>query len=335
MVFICPVVGLSLKDHPDRCFTVQRVTFIERRHFFEDPTAFGIKTEFFSNLSTDEIYSKVFANAPTVALLRGSRKKSDPATASYRKIKEEIDILSMSRLGLQKRRFAGYMGFAGEYSTQHLEHFIFGDDGSLSYGGQAQRLPFPLNLDEHWMAACQQKFFFEFLDILTQKKLVASKWRETLRRAAILIGKSANTNDLALAFLWNMIAFELLLTQQGDSYASVLPARAKAFVGWLAQWDTENWEDRLESLYRLRCQFVHDGNSANVQVDDLLFMDNLVMGIFGNIIKAIDIFPNKEAVINFASKVKAEELLQLEDKLRPNSFAFWSLVYDDEDRKSI
>src|SRR6266581_7231252 len=120
MVFICPVVGLSLKDHPDRCFTVQRVTFIERRHFFENPTAFGIKTEFFSNLSTDEIYSKVFVNAPTVALLRDSRKKGDAATANYRRIKEEIDILSMSRLGFQKRRFAGYMGFAGEYSTHHL-----------------------------------------------------------------------------------------------------------------------------------------------------------------------------------------------------------------------
>ena len=132
-----------------------------------------------------------------------------------------------------------------------------------------------------------------------------------------------------------MIAFELLLTQQGGSYSKVLPIRAKAFVDWLDAWTDFDWAQKIARLYDLRCRFVHDGNAENISIPDLLFADQLIRNIFGNILRNVTQFGTRQAVIEFAEKIAAQDILGLEDTLRPSSFQFWSLVYDEADYAEI
>ena len=331
MFFIAPIDGVSFEGSDANSLRIDRVTFIDRKAFLSDPAAFGIKTPFFESLKKDEVYSKVFVNVPSIALLRQEGDHKTIETDCFRRIRDEIAMLSMSRLGVGARRYSCYVGVSGEHATSQIQHFHIGKNGTLSFSGQINRLPFPLALDKHWYQTAKDWYFMSFLDLLQGKIATSSSWKEDLRRAAILLGKSANTNDLALAFLWNMIAFELLLTQQGDSYSKVLPKRAKAFLGWLDQWNAEDFPGKIEQLYDLRCRFVHDGNTKNITIPDLLFTDTLVVNIFADICRSLALFPTKSAVIDFAEMVAAQELLGLKD----TSFQFMQHVYNEEDYRTI
>jgi hypothetical protein len=115
-------------------------------------------------------------------------------------------------------------------------------------------------LDTGWLRFQRDVLFLPLLRLLRGEVRVAKAWREEVRRAAILVGLSQAANSLADAFLWNMIALELLLTRQGDTVGDVLPSRAEALLGWSRNWVEDGLEIKIRAAYARRCLLVHQGD---------------------------------------------------------------------------
>jgi len=150
-----------------------------------------------------------------------------------------------------------------------------------------------------------------------------------------MVGQSQCSNDLAQAFLWNMIVLEMLLTERGDKYPEILPKRIEAFLGWVGYWSVDNYEQRIKDVYKKRCRFVHDGNRDQIEVSDLLFTDDLLLNLLANLVTHPKVFSSKDDVIKFADKVEAEHTLGINTKVRPKTLRFFSHSYTDEDLQEI
>ncbi len=337
-VYIVPVIGLSLTDSVNNEITINRVTFISTKKLYRVRKRFGIRKKL-SELESKPMYETFFSRlGRTVAIVRFSGKPSEITTQAIRLIIEELEILSVSQLGYSKRRFNShpsiYTGAVSNLSylcmnTQNdhalLNHQLVGKIGDLV-------------LDACWNNWQKDIFFAKLIRILKNEIVVNSTWRDNLYRASRLIGQSITTNNLAQAFLLNMIAIESLLTRQGDKYTEVLPKRIEAFVGWVGYWDIDNYKERIKDVYLKRCQYVHDGNDSNIEIQDLLFTDDLLLNILLNLLSHHKIFNSKEDVIDFTTKIAAEHVLGIvgdKSKIRPKTLRFLSKQYSEDDYKKI
>jgi len=156
-----------------------------------------------------------------------------------------------------------------------------------------------------------------------------------LWQASVLIGRSIGTLDVATAFLWNMIALECLLTEQGDSVVDALPQRCEAFLGWVGFWKTDGFEGRIREAYKQRCLFVHQGQTAGISRELLLFTDDLLLNVLANIVNHASIFRSKADVIQFSRKVQAEHLLGVKSKVRPKKLRALHRNYTAKDLEDI
>jgi hypothetical protein len=64
---------------------------------------------------------------------------------------------------------------------------------------------------------------------------------------------------------------------------------------------------------------VHEGNTSGVTEELLLFTDDLLLNLFVNLTQHSELFDSKDAVIDFAERVKAERVLGLKAKVRPKT----------------
>jgi hypothetical protein len=168
-----------------------------------------------------------------------------------------------------------------------------------------------------------------------RKIQVERAWRRDLENAAILVGQSLNSSDVATSFMLNMIALELLLTQKGDKYSSELPKRVEAFLGWVGFWSSQNYEEKIKFIYKKRCELVHRGRREKIAKEDLLFTDDLILNLFINIVSLPNIFDSKNKIIEFANKVEAEHILGLKSRVRPKKLTFVSPNYSKEDLNEV
>jgi len=102
-------------------------------------------------------------------------------------------------------------------------------------------------------------FFPRLLKILNGQVQVSRKWRYALRRASLLAGQSHFARNIWEAFLYDMIALEVLLTKKGDCFPDAIIERVVAFFGWLTDENPKLWKTLVKRLYDLRCQFIHEG----------------------------------------------------------------------------
>ena len=160
-------------------------------------------------------------------------------------------------------------------------------------------------------------------------------WKETIRNAAVYIGKSWSTKNINDAFLFNVIALETLLTENHDKYRAELSSRIKSFIGWVGYWSTENYENRINEIYTKRCKLVHEGRFDLINADDVLFTDDLLFNNIDNIINHIILFNSKEKIIEFSKKIEAEHLLGIKGKTRPKTIRFMHKNYNDKDKQEI
>jgi hypothetical protein len=181
----------------------------------------------------------------------------------------------------------------------------------------------------------QEVFFLRLLRILNDDIKVWRSWRHDLERASVLIGQSQCSSDIAQGFLWNVIALELLLSERGDKYTDILPKRAESFLGWVGFWQTDNYADKIAEIYKKRCDFVHRGRREDITVEDLLFTDDLLCNLLLNLVRHIDRFPCKQAVIDFSQKVEAEHILGVKPQVRPKRLMFMSRTYSQHDYEEI
>jgi hypothetical protein len=323
-VFLAPIANLTLTTAVNYEFRINRVTFVRRQNLARRRRRFGLPDRI-SELERHlfGMAERFFDRSETFATLRQTGKLADFETEMLELIREELAILTLSQLGYGHSRPATGPAIGGENPRRKRSHLALNADRrSWTQPNWTVSNLTPLVLDESWKQYHRRGFFFDLLRIIRGEVPVAKGWRRDLRNAAILAGQSQASTDLPQAFLWNVIALELLLTTQGDTYTEALPARAEAFLGWVGFWKTENFEARIREIYRKRSEFVHTGRRDRITPDDLLFSDDLLFNLFVNLVAHHETFGSKEAIISFSKRVQAEHLLGIDAKVRPKTLSF-------------
>ena len=178
-------------------------------------------------------------------------------------------------------------------------------------------------------------FYYDLLRIIRSEISISRNWRNDIRNAAILAGQSQVSIDLPQSFLWNMIALELLLTEQQDRCIEALPTRAEAFIGWARDWKSKKFPDKIRELYQKRNNLVHRGKRDGIEIKDILFSDDILLNVLLNISKHPKIFNSKAKLVEFSKKVEAERLLGVNVKIRPKTLTFLRPWYRDQDFTEI
>lgn len=326
-LYISPVYHLEITKDLTGELTVGRVIFVDIKKLARIRKRIGLPI----------VLSKIDKKIPGVNFLKESKTFAIIQLSGIPEQKEfecrelienAVSIISSSQLGYRTRDNNSQFGIIKTRGTGNrffINKNIF--EGQINSFVETKVLHF--RLDKQWKEFHKKFYFFDLLKLISSENKMQKKWKETIVRAAIMSGKSMQSRDLEYSFLWNMIIVEMLLTEQGDKYSESLPKRAEAFIGWVGYWNEKKFEKRIHSAYQKRCQFVHDGNSKNISIDDVLFTDDLVFNLLWNIIKHIDIFPTKESVIVFSEKVQAEKLLGVKPKIQPKTLKFMNRNFDD------
>lgn len=332
-LYITPIYQLEIGDTLKGEITVGRVIFVDikkltriRKRLGFPATISKVEKKFH-----DPIF---FKESKTYALLAFTGIPELKENYCRKMVEDAINIISASQLGYCSRRNNSQFGIIRQHadvSRMLVNKKIL--EGYLNISVENKVLPFILNND--WLEFHKSFFFFDLLKIISRKDKMQKKWKDTIIRAAIMSGKSMQSRDLEYCFLWNMIIIEMLLTEQGDKYSESLPERAEAFIGWVGYWKDQNYEEAIKKLYSKRCQFVHDGNSKDITINDVLFTEELVFNILHNIIKHIKLFPSKQSVIDFSNKVKAEKCLKVKPRIQPKTLKFSRRVGNDDELKRI
>jgi len=212
------------------------------------------------------------------------------------------------------------LGLFGEYKRGINETVLIDKKSdSTIVGSEVADSQKPLVLGKRWNNYHKGAFFGRFVKMLQDKLPVKTDWRTDLRRSILLVGKSINSYDIGSAFLWNMVALEMMLTRPGDSYSSVIPKRIEALLGWIGYWSTNKFKERIEEVYKLRCHVVHDGRLDLVTPGDLLFTEDLLVNVLENLLRHPKLFQSKDGLIKFADLVGAEHMLGQKSRIRPKT----------------
>ncbi len=311
-----------------------RVTLIEKSKLLRSRSRFPVKRHK-DFLSRGVSWHNNFESAKMFAVLRFTGTLKDIRPKCLKLVEEELAIFSTCRIGM-KRGSSSTIGIIGQHSEAFIAH-AFLDTTSKRASMQNERVKqgMPLLLAHFWKDYQKHTFFPMLLRILRGKENVSPTWRDDLRSASILIGRSYNCSDVPTAFLFQMIALETLLTRQGDKYTDDLPERIEAFLGWIGIWDSGKFAARIQEAYRRRCGIVHAGNLNCVTIEDLLFIDDIIYNILNNLIGHIHRFKSKDDIIDFSKKVAAERTLGIKSKIRPKTLQFIERKYTANDKNKI
>ena len=283
-----------------------------------------------------DIQANFFGKHQTFALMRLTGISDETKKQFLKTLREELAILSLSQLGFGRRRYNAAPSVAIESPGGPTLYFMVNTGNkNWRYGGETNVKHGRMGIEKSWHDRQRKGFFIDLLNIIRGKTKVSSVWRKTLRDAAILAGQSQMSNDLPQAFLWNMIAIEMLLTKQGDHYSDTLPERAETFLGWTIQWYEYCYEDKVRDVYKKRCGMVHSGERDEITIEDLLFSDTLLLNVITNIVKHPRLFKSKEALIDYSKRIQAENLLGIRSKNRPKTFRCAIPVYTGNDLTEI
>lgn len=335
--FIAPVSGVEISDFIGNEFKVKRTLLVSRSKLFRIRRRLGIP-EKFSDLKKSKVgkvYSDILETSETFAVIRHSATKDKVVTDCRKIIQDELAILSSSQLGWSKRRSNSKITLEINKFAVNFQHIAFNTNNKKRIGYEVAEKLGNLFLSGRWNSFCKEGFFSNLLKIINKKIEVNTSWRKDIERAAILVGQSQNSNEIIHAFLWNMIALELLLTRQGDKYTDVLPKRIYALLGWWGNWAIDNYPNRINEIYNKRCAFVHDEKRENITAADLLFTDDILFNILTNLLAHTKLFKSKDDVIGFSKQVEAEQLLNIKPRVQPKTFIFFSKNYTEKDFERI
>jgi hypothetical protein len=331
-VFLIPISNLKLTEATNFEFRIDRVTFVATDKLPRRRKRFGLPHRISELRHRDKGRRESLFDSPCFATLRQKGRLKDFEREIFDLIREELAILALSQLGYARRRNVYSPSISNENPMSSRSYYVTNAEKGSSIeshsvvGNQGSLL-----LSANWQNFQQKLFFFDLLSILRGKMKVSKGWRNDLRNAAILVGQSQVSRDLPQAFLWNMIALETLLTQQGDTYVDALPTRAEAFIGWTGYWKVEGFQERIRDVYQKRCRLVHAGNRNLITRSDVFFTDNLLLNLFQNIVGHCGIFASKSSVIEFSKKVEAEHLLGINARVRPKTLRYLHRTYSEDD----
>lgn len=329
-VILFPIQNLQLTDSVDNEYKIDRVTFVSSKRLAGRRRRLGIPWRVGEKKKKAHPVGRLLDSAPTVGVVRVTGTVNAQSSEVINRVRDELAILGASQLGYAKRRVVGAPCVLGERSVTKHSMLWASKHGWV----QPNRLfgPFmELRLDEDWLEFQKKVFFSDLMRMITAKVGLSKSWKNELRKATILIGLSQSAYTLPDAFLWNMIALELLLTKQGDQVKNELPSRAEALLGWSVDWSKDNFGEKIKEVYAKRCLMVHQGDRASATSKDLYFTDDLLLSLLVNIAGHPKLFASKEHVVQFSKRVEAERLLGVKARVRPKSLRFLKRKYTQRD----
>ena len=173
---------------------------------------------------------------------------------------------------------------------------------------------------------------------MNQDIKVDSKWRHTIRQAAILAGQSQFTTKIWESFLYNMIAIESLLVDFEDRSTrtkDVMTNRFFAIFGWLTNERLEEWKEKFYRLCDLRNKFVHTGNIRGIIDKDVIDTDTILANLLRNICRLTEFFNSKRDIIELSKRLEARRILGMEPSDRPQGISYSSRTISELERKRL
>ena len=329
-LILVPIHNLELTKHINRELSVDRVLFVSGGRISRIRKRLGLPKPV-SELKKRPFVGELLTDQTTYAVVQQRGRIRDFKTNCLQLVRDELMVLMSSRLGWSRRRDRCRVGLRGEVIPGRTDNLVIQQDGDYLYSGFQFRNNIPLQLDDAWKMHCRRTHFDRLLRILKGQIEVKRTWRKQLRHAMLLIGRSWNSGNIADAFLWNMIAMEHLLTHARESFGLVVPKRLEAILGWYSDWAANEWEARLDKLYKLRCKLVHGGDDSGILPEHVLFADDVLSNLLTNIAHDTTFFASKELLVQFAEKVQAERVLNIKPRTRPKKRIFISRSYTAKD----
>lgn len=329
---VVPISGVELTTEVGHEFRIDRVTLVTTGKLQGRRRRFGLPWRLSKMRSAKHgVFKRFLDQAPVMAVLRttGTVKELDREVVSL--FRDELSILAASQLGYAKRTQTTAPAPWGERPPTQQSQLWIGSSGTWTQPSRWYGPLGALRLDAHWLQFQRDVLFVNLLRLLRNDIRIAKAWRKDLRRAAVLVGLSQAANSVADAFLWNMIALELLLTRPGDTVGDTLPSRAEALLGWSSAWTQDGFESKIRSAYERRCRLVHQGDRDSPSPEDLFFTDDLLLCLLTNLVAHPALFGSKDAVVEFSKRVEAEKLLGGKPRMRPKSLRMLRRTYNARD----
>ncbi|WP_417665432.1 hypothetical protein [Pseudidiomarina sp.] len=335
-LFIVPITGLVLTKAVGEEFTIDGITFVSKDKLPRIRKRLGFPNKI-SELEKKGVAANFFKKSKVYAIGKLGGYGEEKESEYLSRVRKGLDVLSLSQLGYGRRRNNACLSIGKEMPVGSSSLCMFNLTTTSSVSemrivGRAQEL----GLESRWRHYHRNwGFVLKLIEVINGDSEIGSGWRMNIIDAAILSGQSQSSSNLPHAFLWNMIAIETLLTQQGDTYLTELPNRVEAFIGWTTDWSIEEFNLKISQAYKTRSQFVHAGKSDQITIEQLLFTDTLILNIFINILSHLNIFYSKESLIEFSNKVQAERLLGIKTTVRPKTIRYLKPQYSDKDYEAV
>jgi hypothetical protein len=313
-VLIYPVYNLEISQDIGGEIQIERVVFVARDKIPRIRRRLGFAKKISEENKVWEKHHlpKLFSEALSCAfIIFRSRNINEDISEPINKIKEAFWLLASSQFFL-RRDFTEYFGSL-EYQGNITTGFTLYDRSQKFAIRHFKKInPLPYKLDKNWKMYKKNHFFSFLLRILNGKIAVNinSVWKKTIRSASILAGKSVFSKEISQAFIYNMIAIDSLLQiDPSEKYPNSIINRYNALFGWLTKEDPRPWKEIINRLYKLRCQFVHDGDISDIKTGDIINSDCILFNLLYNICRFIKLFPNKKSLTDLSDKIKAKKFL--------------------------
>jgi len=356
-LLVAPIYNLRLSSEIKKEIWLENVLFIEKKKLLNNVKRVGFPWSFTqlrkllvgkpqAGLKIQNIKgyfeepAHVRANAYAIIQIAGN--EDEHIAYGRQRIEEAVNILASSQLGNTKRGNVIRFG-APEHGTYTINQSLIVPttiQESLCKGSKWVSSPVREYLfKKEWKGFKKVHFMAKYIDILNggKTKKLARSWTNCLKKAAILAGKSVFSKEISMAFLFNMIAIEILLKKQGEKYMDVMPKRINDLFGWIYEDDEraiKSVHKVAERLYKLRNNFVHSAEENSIRVDDLIETDVILSNLLYNFCQLITRFKSQDEIIRFSEECGARRILGLKIK-RPEKLRFLRMHYYKKDFERI
>jgi hypothetical protein len=239
---LVPIGNLVLADEGvNREFRVDRVTFVHRDRlpFVRRRLRLGVPVSELKKLKKSRRFERFFEAAEAYAVVTHSGSRKEAERRCLEIVREELHLLSLSQLGYSpSRTLMKPLVPQGEVVHSYVDYLSVRSRAAKQDSAPLDGLKITAQKDDFLVIGAPWKhfqdtvFFTNLLKILRRETKVEAGWRDELRRAAVMIGEGVGTNDLLKSFLWNMVALEILLTENEErKMLETLPKRAEALLG--------------------------------------------------------------------------------------------------------
>lgn len=328
-IYIAPIDNLKLGDAVNGYMTVDRISFVSINILRYNWKKFGLPLPLYK-LKKKYHIDNLLSASDTFAIMRQYGVGEKNKAIFLETLRNECLILTASQLSYSRRKQTAVVDITGAYCCPRIEYLSLIDEhhDGVYHRANTGRI-MSLSLDGRWKHFHRKSFFIKLLSLFDNRNN-KDDYLNCIKRCMVCIGKSWRSSEIESAFLWNMIAIDSLIMKNRDKQKADLPRKINAFIGWGRDYSAE-----VIAVYKKRCDLVHEGKYADIEIKDILLLDEILNNLLYNIINHYQDFSSKDKISDFVKKVEAEALLEAKPKVRPKTLHYIKIHYNSHDYESL